>query len=142
MMSDEHDEIAAALRAARRSHPPPAGLEQRILAALGSLPSSTPRKARFPAARILLPAAAALALLALLGSMLRNKSHESAAQILPAAAPDITAKQAEIPALTPPAARLNPLEAEAAALARDAERASRFLLAHLPSLSPPPEPSR
>jgi hypothetical protein len=140
MMSDEHDEIASALRAARRSHPPPAGLEQRILAALGPQSSSTPRKVRFPAARMLLPAAAALALLALLGSMLRNKYHESAAQALPAAAPEITANHPEIPALAPPAASLNPLEAEAAALARDAERAGRFLMAHLPSLSLPQEP--
>ena len=139
-MSDQHDEIATALRAARRSHPPPQGLEQRILAALEPQPSTPARMLRFPAARLLLPAAAALVLLALLGSMLRSKQHESAAQSLPAPAPEIANKHPVIPTQAPPAASLNPLEAEAAALARDAERAGRFLLAHLPSLSLPQEP--
>ena len=139
MPSDEHPEIAAALRSCRSAHVPPPGLEVRILKALedGNHPASSTIPIGWT--WLVLSAAAALALLAVVPRPTLDQpagppevavAPPSSGQALAPAQDGVTGGRAENPAPS-----FNPLEAEALALSRDAQRAGRFLIAHLPSLS-------
>ncbi len=134
---DPHHEIAELLRSHKPSPASPPGLESRILRALHERQRPPARRFRWP--WLLLPPAVAAAVVVVLRAPSPSPTTPAVArEHVPLPAVSLTPDTSIRPSIEPAISLIvegNPLNAETAALGRDARRAGSFLIDCLPSIA-------